>query len=330
MRGSLRAALLAAVTAGVLLTQSSAWGATAPAGTRDLTFGTHGTALLPKSPHDTSGQPPVALSLGLRSGRIWVSGVQGEQDYAMRLTSSGRADATFRAGRPYFAVSGGGLVTDPLVLPTPDGGAYVLTFKLDEDNNYRLTRLTNSGSVDTRWGLSGRVTVPAGCPDCEGRILAGAVLPDGAVRFAGRVNVSESELAQTPFVAGLTATGAPDLMVGPGGQTTVLSAPLAPAGTLRAATFDATGRAYFLYAQAFGYGCSTACASTPKVVRSSADGVLDAPWGTAGSASVAHQSAHALVVLGWPTSGRSNGRTHHAAVSSSATRSEQAVMHLHK
>ena len=302
MRGSLRVGLIATVAAGAVIAQGTARAA-APPGARDLTFGTHGTALLPQSPHDTTHRPPQALTLALRSGRIWVGGAQGEQDYAMRLTSTGHADASFRSGKPYFRIGSGGFVEDDLVLPTPDGGAYVMTSIGDEGGpDYVLTRLTKTGSLDTSWGSHGHASVPLGCPECQGYVLAGTVLPSGGLRFAGALDVDPGGAQQTPVVLGLTASGAPDPTVGPGGQTRIASAPVASAGSLRAATFDPTGRAYFLYARVFAPGCSTLCASQPKVVRTSANGILDAAWGAGGTAEIP-LSGNAVSGTGPATSG---------------------------
>jgi hypothetical protein len=107
------------------------------------------------------------------------------------------------------------------------------------------------------------------------------------LRFAGSLDdlaADDAAGARTPIVAGLTASGAPDVTVGPNGWTRVASAPQAPHGGVDGAAFDGTGRAYFLYASARGFGCDNACASKPQLVRSSANGVLDTTYGVDGVA----------------------------------------------
>jgi hypothetical protein len=283
-----------------LAVQGSAAAGTPRPGTLDPSFGVKGAAVLPASSHhieDVTGEFPLASKLAMTGHRIWVAGRQGIQDYTMRFTSSGHIDTTFRSGRPYWGYGLDLFSSDVLVLPIPDGGAYVIT-RVENDEGefyatvyYVVTRLAKSGLVDRAWGRQGKAGLgPTSCvheSGCTPGIVAAEVLPDGSLRAAGDFGDFANAALRTPMVAGLTANGAPDTTIGPGGWTRVASADLAVSDVLQLAAFDASDRIYFLYASIRGEDCDHACASRPRVVRSDAKGGLDLTYGVQGTAPLA-------------------------------------------
>src|SRR4051794_20778867 len=238
-------------------------------GLLDTTFGSHGRAVLPENEHGVTGPvDPIADDLAVSGGRIWVGGVQVyatdallEQDYTMRMTSSGRPDQTFRGGKPYWeykVVEFGGTTA---IVPEPDGGAVIATYDRDccPEMEVSFTRLTRAGSVNHAWATQGRYVWggPGYCANerCAFPIVAGARLSDGRLRFAG--SSTGCGPCDAGLLLGLDPGGSPDPAGGrrgggdargtahPGGDDFTPPQLVAMAAASR-------GRLYFLYTDEIG------------------------------------------------------------------------------
>jgi hypothetical protein len=239
-------------------------------GSQDLHFGVNGvTRLLPDPRGEYAPADPVGVALSYVQGKVWVGAEQSDGAYVRPLTASGRAVKTFAHGKPVLAIEDDlDFLTVRSLLPTPDGGAIAVS-QIDDagQNELDVSRLKPSGA--SSW--STRVSL---CGDCTIDAAGATLLADGRVRIMEVYNPTTSQSWGQAAVVGLTAAGAPDASVGPGGLRVAVGSPTnAP---LEAAGSDAQGRLYFV----------EIVSGQPQVFRTSERGVLDTTYGDHGIASI--------------------------------------------
>jgi uncharacterized delta-60 repeat protein len=154
----------------------------------DLTFDTDGRVTT-----DFPGGPDGATAVAVQSdGKIVVAGDAGEDFALVRLNPDGTLDATFgTGGRVYTDFF---LTFDQVnaIVIQPDGKIVVVgstdvdpATGSDIENDFALARYNTDGSLDTTFGIGGRVTT-----DFDGKndeALGVALQPDGRIVVAGGV-----------------------------------------------------------------------------------------------------------------------------------------------
>jgi uncharacterized delta-60 repeat protein len=266
-------------------------------GSLDTTFGGDGIVI---SPLNASIASDIANGGALQSdGKIlvagWGSGTGGADFALARYNADGTFDATFGGGDGVVttAVAPGASRDEALRVTVQSDGKIVVagfaqntsTFPPPPSNFFAemaLVRYNADGSLDTTFGGGdGIVTTDlvAGQPaDVAQAVL---VQPDGRIVVAGFTNLTPIGTSQDFALARYTADGVLDLSFG--GGDGIVTTPVAPPGGADSAQaivqlpdgrLVVAGRA----AQAGVAGS----ASDFALVRYTADGVLDATFGTAG------------------------------------------------
>lgn len=277
-----RTGLIVTAVAVALGVSTAASAAGQQPGVPDLAFGSRGVAALPVNHHGVVGpSSPSASVLTVSSSGIWVGGVQQQagidQDYTTRLTRSGRVDATFRDGQPYWETKSSEIGGTTAIVAEPDGGAVIATASgtCCTDIEWTFTRLSRTGATERGWGTNGRTTFDsrkALHTDSFVSLTAGVRLSDGRIRTAGELDGA----GVSPALLGLTANGGIDTSVGPAGLKTFAL----PAARVVAMAADAQDRLYLLTAA----GPSTH--ASLRVLRTTADGALDPTFGKGGGFTV--------------------------------------------
>ncbi len=168
-------------------------------GSRDTTFGTAGDGTVVTDV--ASGSSDAIASLDVLAGdKILVAGGSNGHAVVARYTASGLLDSTFNAtgivSLPQLAgAAGGGPVG---LVPLANGEALVGASTAD-GNNFAITRLTSSGSVDPTFGTGGVATADFGGADAINSLLS---LPNGQILATGVTRVGTTILtAQAMFGA---------------------------------------------------------------------------------------------------------------------------------
>ena len=250
----------------------------------------YGSAQFPSiggRPSTEANRPNYTDALALAPGHIWVSGLQGVQDYVARLTSAGQPDATFASGKA-AAVGDDGFGWVASIVPRPGGGAFLLSriSGFAASPIWPVRAMTTSGRSDTKWGHGGSASaVP---PDASAR--CSAARPSSPVRCsptaasgwqAASMRSSTTE-TQTPPPRSSSASPPP---AGPTPRWARTGGPGWPdppsvgsAGCgLRPARPDLLpGR------PGAGRGLRRCLRLHPKIVRTNRNGVLDAKYETGG------------------------------------------------
>jgi len=157
-------------------------------GSLDTTFGTGGKVI-----SGVSGVSDAALSVAVQSDqRIVVAGYSGNEgsfDVALaRFSTDGSLDATFGIGGRVITDLGGGSEAGEKVVVQPDGKILVGGYSNNGDNpNFALLRYATDGSLDTTFGVGGKVITDMGGSVDYGSGVALQI--DGRIVLAGQSNV---------------------------------------------------------------------------------------------------------------------------------------------
>lgn len=253
-------------------------------GMLDRTFGTRGIF---RSSLPASRGPFLGTSLAVvpRTGRLLIGGGYGQGSMlALRLTSSGRLDRTFGAGKGYAAVNAGG-TAQTIAL---DRAGRVLLGGSNANANGRpmvVARLTGAGRLDRTFGDRGQAQSMFWNPlmASSAGVAGLAATPGGGVVAMGHLDYIGGDGHGSAGVFALTAAGQPQSGFATDGHTEV-AFPVVPSGFEQwfpcALLRDRQGRITVP-----GNG-SDGSAGAVLSIRLSSAGVLDPSFGTGGRSSV--------------------------------------------
>jgi uncharacterized delta-60 repeat protein/uncharacterized repeat protein (TIGR01451 family) len=199
-----------------------------PDGSLDTTFGAGGTTVTAFSNND------CLLDLAIQSdGRIvavgWTQKTPNQSNNVavLRYNTNGTLDTSFGIGGLAEIDMFGDMDIASGVVIQPNGrilvGGVTRTNSNPESGNFLLLRLNSNGSLDTLFGIGGKVTTDfSGSGDSAGAI---ALQPDGRIVLGG----SSNNLLFSSFaLARYDANGSPDTTFGSGGKTVAYFSPLTP------------------------------------------------------------------------------------------------------
>lgn len=132
-------------------------------GTLDTTFGTSGITT------NTFSSYNISLDLAIDSSdRLLIVGLSASTPIVARFTASGLLDTSFGVqGLAY--INCGTLGNTNAIVSQSDGSIFIAGFI---DNNALIAKVTNSGTLDTNFGLTGFVLDPTDYfPSCEATAL---------------------------------------------------------------------------------------------------------------------------------------------------------------
>lgn len=208
-------------------------------------------------------------------GRILVGGRAGDVRAIFRLLPNGALDTTFASGG-VFQVFEGETATYRSIVAAEAGGIYAVAGVTDSGvESVVVDRIFSDGTVDSLFGTSGRVVVPAPPGASELRAGAGLQLTDVSL-YVGAVARTASGLE--PLLVRLDAvTGAFDTGFGVGGYLSL--AATSPEAAVTRLVADRRG------GSAANRGVLIAGSSNdqPRLWRVTADGGLDTSYGGANS-----------------------------------------------
>ena len=251
-----------------------------PSGRRDRSFGTRGIfrTTLPASSGPYIG---TSLAVAPRTGRLLIGGGYGQGSLlALRLTSRGRLDRTFGAGRGYTAVPAGG-TAQTIAL---DSAGRVLLGGSNANANGRpmvVARLTRAGRLDRGFGDAGLAQSMFWNPlmASSAGVSGLASTPGGGVVAVGHLDYIGGDGHGSAGLFALDAAGRPQTGFGSAGHTEV-AFPVVPSGFDQwfpcALLRDARGRLTVP-----GNG-SVGSAGAVLSIRLTATGALDPSFGTGG------------------------------------------------
>jgi uncharacterized delta-60 repeat protein len=246
-------------------------------GVLDTNFGTEGEATVIFSGQDTDEVRALAVQ---PDGKIVVAGfsragISDDDDFAVaRLNPDGTLDTSFGTGGKVITDFFGFFDRAHFVLIQPDGriivGGEAYT-SLSGNSEIAVVRYLSDGSLDPGFGTGGKALADLSARDAA---YAGALRADGSIVIAGGFGVpSTSALHADSVLMQLRADGSVDTSFGVNGIRAVDLAAGAP-DWLEAVAIDADGRVVGALGSGFG------------AARFSADGALDATFGTDGVALV--------------------------------------------
>jgi uncharacterized delta-60 repeat protein len=152
-------------------------------GSLDSSFGSAGKVTTPIGGGGDVGQVVKVQA----DGKIVVCGyVQGgNNDFALvRYNADGTLDTTFGAGGKVTTAIGPGNENGYHLMIQPDGMILVAGFSFNGSNDdFALVRYNSNGSLDTDFGVGGKVTTGIGSSDEESSSLA--LQPDGKIVVGG-------------------------------------------------------------------------------------------------------------------------------------------------
>jgi uncharacterized delta-60 repeat protein len=187
------------------------------------------------------------------------------------FNANGAIDASFGTNGVATTTLGSGsqLIHRGSVLQ-PDGklvvAAYHAASAVSSDRNLVLLRYTTRGVLDDSFGSGGKVLVPAGFASDAADV---ALQPDGKIILLGRD-------LQSPLVYRFSAAGVPDTGFGSSGVATVSESSSTP--TYMRVAVRPDGKIVLVY--------DGGSSSTVKVAQLTPSGMLDATFGTGGTATI--------------------------------------------
>ena len=239
-------------------------------GSLDTSFGSGGSVVTDfGSSHDEA-----AGAVLQPDGKIVVAGgsqIGATYDFSLaRYTSNGSLDTSFGSGGKVTTQVGSGADGANAVALQPDGKIVATGFSSNGSNDdFALVRYNADGSIDTGFGLGGKVTTPIGSAgDTAWEV---AIQPDGKLVAVGS---SSSGLTDDFALARYNADGSLDTGFGSGGKVTTpfgssyddaLAARLQPDGRIVAVGYSNNGTKYEL-----------------ALARYMPDGSLDTGFGSGG------------------------------------------------
>ena len=240
-------------------------------GTLDATFGVGGIATTPIGGIDDSANAVVLQ----RDGKIIIAGYAWNgSDYRFalaRYTSSGILDPSFGTGGTVLTSGKDGV--DELAFAAAlqtDGKIVVVGYSGSDTNSFALARYTSDGSLDTTFGVGGKVTTSVASDPVDDLAYAVKILSDGKILVSGMSYEGKYKFAVVRY----TTAGAVDTTFGVNGIVTT------------AVGSDGSG-AYGLAVNGNGEIFATGYANNSEsdsfaLVKYTSDGNLDTSFGNAG------------------------------------------------
>jgi len=255
----------------------------------DTSFGQHGTASIAVPGSSRAVVTATAFGTG---GRIWVAANDANNTYLYALTSAGKPDASFNAGRPVAALLGDSTKAFVL-LPRANGGVLVVgTHCCDPTFQPApvIAAFLANGSVDHSYGngmgFDNGYTWPPNDTDTTQEFFDAVALPSGAVRVCGVYRLHPTSPAQMILV-GYTPSGDSDTTLGARGNRFIPG--MNDCGAL---SVDGSGRLL-----AAGTGVSGG-KSYVRVTRLAPNGDIDTSYGSNGITTMAWHTRSIKVQAG--------------------------------
>jgi uncharacterized delta-60 repeat protein len=200
----------------VLMTLGHSAPVFARAGDIDTSFGVNGAA------YDSIGSPAAARAIVVQSdGRIIAAGDASNgsnQDFALvRYNSDGTRDTTFGStGVVLTAITAGDDIARAVAVLEPDGLIVVAGEAVNgSERDFAVVRYLANGSLDTSFGIGGKVTIAFGTSDDAASALLAQ--PDGKIVAVGSATVNGQKVFA---LTRLNADGTPDASFGSQGKVT--------------------------------------------------------------------------------------------------------------
>ncbi|HEY8073558.1 MAG TPA: hypothetical protein VIF62_05605 [Labilithrix sp.] len=241
----------------------------------DPSFGDAGVVRLASPP----SPEPAAIAV-LAGGQLAVAGTDPSSGgiLAARYSAGGDLDATFGTGGvTSFGGSVNGGSAEGIAAQT-DGKLVVVGYGLDASDTYvwQVARLDTSGALDATFGTGGFAPAPPGGPAFGADV---AVLADGSIVVAGAI---DNGTIDRFVLVKYTSAGQLDATFGSGG---VVVTAIGPGSALaRALAIRPDGTIVVLGRADLDVGATT---EGVALARYSANGALDATFGSAGTTTFA-------------------------------------------
>jgi uncharacterized delta-60 repeat protein len=245
-----------------------------PDGSLDTAFGTNGKAITPVGVA-TDEAYAVAVQ---PDGKIVLAGRASTGFGLVRYLPNGSLDTSFGTGGKVITQISGLSIAEAVAVQS-DGKIVLAGWSGDFPSRYAVLRYDSGGSLDSSFGVGGRVLLTVGTNNNQGGQAHAMVLqPDGKVIVAGGASVDVGQIAPSRFsLLRLTAAGALDDTFGAGGKVTT------------AVTSDGSSMIYDVALLSDGKIVASGESSAPAsgdtdtaVVRYFPDGSLDTAFGTGG------------------------------------------------
>ena len=205
---------------------------------------------------------------------VGISFNGSNNDYsAVRLNNDGSLDTSFGVNGKLILPVGNGDDAAQTAIMQSDGKLVLAGYSSNGTNNdYSVVRLNNNGSVDTSFGINGKLLLPVG--NSEDYAYSVAVQPDGKLVLAGRsVNGNNSDYS----VVRLNANGTLDTSFANGGIL------MLPVGNywdeVRSVMLQADGKVVLT---GRSHNTNSYYDDDFSAVRLNSDGSLDASFGIGG------------------------------------------------